>query len=594
MRTLTALCLFTTVLKASSPQYSVATVPSPAGWPAGFLLPISINNLGQIVGYGINGGGNTQTFFGTSAGTAAVPFLTGSTNEEVGGINDNGYIVGTYNSSGSYYAFAGTASSIAPLPALSGWTGSGAAAINGSGEIVGTANVNANIVPFVVNSGVISLIPLPSGWVDAYGTVINSSGLVGGWDQDNGQAYLGTPSGVAIIPLPSGWFEFDGLSGLNDSGTAVGTAITPLGIQAWIGNTSGVSAIPLPPGATSAQDPHINNSGIVAGSSNKGGWIWDPVNGIRYLASLVPSGWAIDEVLAINNQDEILAGATTPNGSAVYVLLQGTGANRTFVSTSGSDTNTSVDCDPTAPCRTFAAALSVTNPGGEVVVLASGGYGAFTITQAVTITAIGVDASITATSGDGVDINTTGNVTIDGLGIHGQGTGSSGIKVANAGFLRLYNITEENFLNYGVLFAPSSSGNLAIYDSRFSDNGIGVSIQTAGNVYVKNTVADHNGDGFSLWTGNVVIEDSAVSSNTQFGLETGGGVLSLIRDQVIQNGTGIYAAEGAIQIANCNFAQNSTYAIQLIDGTVTGSNSGTSVVIGTINNGPLGTAVTLK
>ena len=76
-------------------------------------------------------------------------------------------------------------------------------------------------------------------------------------------------------------------------------------------------------------------------------------------------------------------------------------ASRTFVSTIGNDANTSANCSPAAPCRTFGAALSVTNPGGEVVVLTSGGYGPATISQPVVITALGIDASVTqATAGE--------------------------------------------------------------------------------------------------------------------------------------------------------------------------------------------------
>lgn len=128
--------------------------------------------------------------------------------------------------------------------------------------------------------------------------------------------------------------------------------------------------------------------------------------------------------------------ATTLAAVAFCTVLQAQ-ANRTFVSTSGSDTNTTSNCGPAAPCPTLASALAVTNASGEVVVLTSGGYGAFSITQAVTITAIGVDASITAASGDAVDINTTGNVTITGLNLFGEGTGYAGISVSNVGFLRL-------------------------------------------------------------------------------------------------------------------------------------------------------------
>src|SRR5215471_13629595 len=76
---------------------------------------------------------------------------------------------------------------------------------------------------------------------------------------------------------------------------------------------------------------------------------------------------------------------------------------RTFVSGGGNDLNA---CSRTAPCRTFGHAISQTSVGGEVIVLDSAGYGAFTITQAVSIIAPpGIYAGISVFSGDGIDIN---------------------------------------------------------------------------------------------------------------------------------------------------------------------------------------------
>src|SRR5881396_3567190 len=70
------------------------------------------------------------------------------------------------------------------------------------------------------------------------------------------------------------------------------------------------------------------------------------------------------------------------------LLLAATSAfaqlDRTFVSTSGLDTN---NCGLTTPCRQFNRAISQTNPTGEVVALDSGGYGAFTVDRAISITA---------------------------------------------------------------------------------------------------------------------------------------------------------------------------------------------------------------
>src|SRR5688500_14707459 len=73
---------------------------------------------------------------------------------------------------------------------------------------------------------------------------------------------------------------------------------------------------------------------------------------------------------------------------------------RTFVPTSGNDAN---PCSHPQPCRNFAAAITKTTPGGDVVALTSGGYGPVSIGMAVTLVgAPGVHAAITSTSGNAI------------------------------------------------------------------------------------------------------------------------------------------------------------------------------------------------
>src|ERR1700734_3944464 len=57
-------------------------------------------------------------------------------------------------------------------------------------------------------------------------------------------------------------------------------------------------------------------------------------------------------------------------------------ATRTWVSGVGDDAN---PCSRTAPCKTFAGAISKTAPSGEIDCLDPGGFGAVTITKAITI-----------------------------------------------------------------------------------------------------------------------------------------------------------------------------------------------------------------
>ena len=78
-------------------------------------------------------------------------------------------------------------------------------------------------------------------------------------------------------------------------------------------------------------------------------------------------------------------------------------ATRTWVSGVGDDAN---PCSRTAPCKTFAGAISKTAAGGEIDVLDPGGFGTVTITKAITIDGgNGVVASILASGTNGVNIN---------------------------------------------------------------------------------------------------------------------------------------------------------------------------------------------
>jgi hypothetical protein len=61
-------------------------------------------------------------------------------------------------------------------------------------------------------------------------------------------------------------------------------------------------------------------------------------------------------------------------------------ATRTWVSGVGDDAN---PCSRTAPCKTFAGAISKTAPCGEISVLDPGGFGAVTITKSITINGTG-------------------------------------------------------------------------------------------------------------------------------------------------------------------------------------------------------------
>jgi hypothetical protein len=270
---------------------------------------------------------------------------------------------------------------------------------------------------------------------------------------------------------------------------------------------------------------------------------------------------------------------------------------RTFVSTIGNDANTSANCSPSASCRTFAAALSVTNSGGEIVVLTSGGYGPATISQPVIITAIGVDASISVTTSgaNGLTINTPGNVTLIGLNLHGEATGSHGVLVQQVGFLRLYNMLIENFVTNGVGFQVS--GGLAIYGSSMNDNGNGgVTVNnSSANAYVQDTSFDHNYFAVQVSAGHTTVTDSSAEYGS-FGFVSAGGTLTLVNDRATLNTAGLgVGPTGTLYFSDCLVANNVTaYSIES-GGTMAGTNPGTSFIApGQATSGTLSTPVALQ
>jgi Right handed beta helix region len=168
---------------------------------------------------------------------------------------------------------------------------------------------------------------------------------------------------------------------------------------------------------------------------------------------------------------------------------------RTHVSAAiGLDTNTAAGCTPAAPCRTFQAAMTVTDSNGEVVVLDSGGYGAVVITKSVALIAPkGVYAGILVfPDGNGVTIATPGiNVVLRGLSINGQG---------------------------GFFAIEMTAGNrLTVENCVISNSVRGISVFGNTTVRVTNTSIDSRGDGIVLGSGaHATITRSTISG-------TGGG-----------------------------------------------------------------------
>jgi hypothetical protein len=115
---------------------------------------------------------------------------------------------------------------------------------------------------------------------------------------------------------------------VNDLGQVAGIANSEANGQAFTGTTSGSVVIPMPVGTTYVvmTEGAINNSGMVVGYSNLGGWIWDAANGTVLLNTLVPAGWNVSNAISISNNGHILAQASFNSGPTQYVDLFPTGS----------------------------------------------------------------------------------------------------------------------------------------------------------------------------------------------------------------------------------------------------------------------------
>ena len=146
---------------------------------------------------------------------------------------------------------------------------------------------------------------------------------------------------------------------------------------------------------------------------------------------------------------------------------------RVYLSGTGSDVGS---CGITAPCRTLQFAMTAVDPGGDIVIRDSAGYGAVAIGQAVSIIAPrGVYAGITVASGIGIDVNASGaKVLLEGLTINGIGPATTGIRFAAGSQLEIVRCAISGMSDAGLV-ATAPSGRLQVFDTSFHQVNIGAS-----------------------------------------------------------------------------------------------------------------------
>jgi hypothetical protein len=272
-------------------------------------------------------------------------------------------------------------------------------------------------------------------------------------------------------------------------------------------------------------------------------------------------------------------------GAVSFVSPASAQATRTWVSGVGDDVN---PCSRTAPCKTYAGAISKTATNGEINCLDPGGFGALTITKSISVVCDYTEGGVLAAGVNGFIVNAPAGsiVTLKGQDVECVGTGLNGIEMINVGVTlhvhktQVRNCRASGGASTGILIAPSSgTAKVAIADSYITDNGTsattdaGIKVRPTGgaqaNVSIRRVYAEANANGvFADGSGgggavNVTVTDSVLTENTNCGLSvssTGAAFVATVTDSVAsQNagcGLGAAGAQATLRIGSSTVASN--------------------------------------
>ena len=277
--------------------------------------------------------------------------------------------------------------------------------------------------------------------------------------------------------------------------------------------------------------------------------------------------------------------------ACLAIVLSGTTlmnaqATRTWVSGVGDDAN---PCSRTAPCKTFAGAISKTAPSGEIDALDPGGFGALTITKAITLDGGGGQvASILVAGTNGIvvaagvnDVVIIRNMRFDGL-FGGGNAGINGISWISGKALHIEKCDIFNFGTNGINIAKSDGGNLFITDTTVQNNGgSGVrSANTTANMNATIVNSKFEGNGFTgVFAGefsNFSVSNSDASGNTGFGYvaqsTATSATMNIYHSTAANNGVGMQAGGNAgtstINIENVALFNNAAGMVSAAGGTI--------------------------
>jgi hypothetical protein len=276
----------------------------------------------------------------------------------------------------------------------------------------------------------------------------------------------------------------------------------------------------------------------------------------------------------MTNKSKLLAVAGTTLALFAVSAPAHAQATRTWVSGVGDDFN---PCSRTAPCKTFAGAISKTFINGEIDCLDPGGYGAVTVTKSITIDCTGTFGSILASGTTGVIVNipVSANdplrtVRLRGLSINGSGasgtigtrTGVRGVRILDALVVEIEDSVITDFATAGIQDSRTTAGGkLMIRNTVIRDvtgSAIGLAGANPNNISIENVHALSSGFGLAAATGNRVSIARSVFAANSTGVEgDAGSQIGLENSLVSANNTGLLNS-GTMSLSNTSIFFNGT------------------------------------
>jgi hypothetical protein len=269
-------------------------------------------------------------------------------------------------------------------------------------------------------------------------------------------------------------------------------------------------------------------------------------------------------------------------GSVAAIAPAQAQASRTWVSGVGDDVN---PCSRTAPCKTFAGAISKTQVNGEINCLDPGGFGAVTITKSITIDCIWIPGSILNAGFNAVNIpfdnfgaDVRKQVRLRGLNMQGADSGTNGVRITGGATITGGIVTIEDVLidgNFagtarGVTDERQGAGELHILNTTIRNNGgTGIVVQAALNTSgvfatISNVRVINNGSGaFFNSSATAVITNSVLSGNTNAGVDVENSAnVTVVKSVLSKNGAnGLFTSGGGtVQVGDSTIAYNGTQA----------------------------------